>query len=78
MLVWDASYTENELETRRGWGHSSWNQGLKVGAKVGAVRMLMTHHMPERTDAELIAMERDAQAIARKTTFAREGLVITL
>ena len=78
MLVWDASYTEDELTTRRGWGHSSWNRGLKVGAKVGAASMLMTHHMPERTDAELISMERAAQALARKTMFAREGLVITL
>lgn len=78
MLVWDASYTEEEIPSRRGWGHSTWQQGLKVAEKVGATRLLMTHHLPERTDEKLMAMEREAQAVARMTQFAREGLVIEL
>ncbi len=78
LVVWDASYTEEELKTRRGWGHSTWQQGLAMGKKVGANRMLMTHHLPERTDAELATMERAAMAVAHKTVFAREGTVISL
>jgi len=78
LLVWDASYTEEELETRRGWGHSTWRQGLKLAEKVDVGRVLMTHHMPERTDDELLEMEREAQGISESTIFAREGLVIAL
>lgn len=78
LMVWDASYSDQELKTRRGWGHSTWQQGLAVGEKVGARRMLMTHHLPERTDEELARMEREAQGVAHKTLFAREGLSIAL
>jgi len=78
LLVWDASYTEDELTLRRGWGHSTWKQGLKLAEKVGVGRILMTHHIPERTDDALQDMEREAQSTSQKPMFAREGLVVTL
>lgn len=78
LLVWDASYTEEELAARRGWGHSTWQQGLKLAEKINVGRTLMTHHSPERTDDALIDMERSAKAVADKTLFAREGLTIAL
>ena len=78
LLVWDASYTDAELPARRGWGHSSWRQGVALAERAGAQRVLMTHHMPERSDAELDRIERDAKAAMRRLDFAREGMELHL
>jgi len=74
LLVWDAMYTDAEIAARRGWGHSTWRQGLAMGAKARARHMLMTHHDPLRTDAALADMEREARMENPQTTFARSGL----
>lgn len=78
VMVWDASYTEAEIVHRKGWGHSTWQQGLVLGREAGVQQVLMTHHMPERTDDELAVMEREAQAVSRRTLFAREGMVLDI
>ncbi len=73
LLVWDAMYTDEEVAARRGWGHSSWRQGLAVAGAAGAGHLLMTHHDPGRTDAALARMEREARAVHPELTFARAG-----
>lgn len=78
LMVWDASYTEQEIGGKRGWGHSTWQQGLQVAAETGVHQVLMTHHMPDRTDDALDAMEREAKAVNRKTLFAREGMILEI
>jgi len=35
LLVHDAQYTAEELETHRGWGHSSFDQAMPVAETAG-------------------------------------------
>ena len=32
-IIWDGMYTEIELEEKKGWGHSSIEQGIKFWTK---------------------------------------------
>lgn len=73
LLVFDAMYTADEITDRKGWGHSTWQQGLSLGAKARARHLMMTHHDPQRRDSELNAMEAEAQARNPEVTFARCG-----
>ncbi len=73
LLVCDATYTDAEIANRRGWGHSTWQQGLELGAEAGAQHVLMTHHDPQRADDDVSRMERDARAENAAVTFARTG-----
>ncbi len=73
LLICDATYTDDEIATRKGWGHSTWQQSLEIGSLAGAKHILMTHHDPERTDAAITAMEDAARAAAPNITFARSG-----
>lgn len=76
VLVWDASYTKDEIVGKKGWGHSTWQQGFELGEKAGVRKLLMTHHMPERTDDALVAMEQEAQRTDQRILFAREGMTL--
>ena len=73
LLICDATYTDDEIAARAGWGHSTWRQGLEIGKQAGAKHILMTHHDPERSDADIIAMEKEARQHAPNITFARSG-----
>lgn len=77
LLIYDATFTDEELPSRRGWGHSTWQEGVRLQRRAGVKTLALAHHAPDRTDDDI-----DALAIAAKTSpamfFARQGMVLTL
>ena len=78
LLVHDAQYTTEELEKRRGWGHSSYEQAIEVAKRAGVKMLAMTHHDPDHDDDFLTEMEKLCQKRFPKCVLAREGLEITV
>ncbi len=78
LLIWDATFTEEELAGRPGWGHSSWQQGAVLGRAAGVRLTLMTHYSWQYPDSLLEAQERLAAAQGAGICFAREGMEIQL
>lgn len=74
-LIWDASYTREDLARRSGWGHSTWEQGAALAREAGVGTALMAHYASEYTDGFLRELERQAGGAVR---FAREGMEIVL
>src|SRR5438552_18069440 len=52
----DAQYTEDEYPHRVGWGHSSIAHTVAFGLLAKVRRVVMFHHDPLHTDAQLEAM----------------------
>lgn len=76
LVLLDGQYTAEELEQRRGFGHSCPELGLELMEKCKIAHLWLVHHDPQRTDAQLLAWEEE---IARKNVhFAREGEEILL
>jgi len=74
ILIYDASYTTDEYKNgRQGWGHSTWEEGVKVARAAGVRRLLLFHHEPSRNDRALMAIEQAARRTYRGTAAAREG-----
>lgn len=76
VLVWDASFFPGELI--RGWGHSTWEEGLAVGREAQAKQVLMTHYGPKQSDLFVREQEKLARWTDSRIQFAREGMVIRL
>jgi phosphoribosyl 1,2-cyclic phosphodiesterase len=75
MLIYDAQYLPDEYEKmRKGWGHSTWEEGVKVAVDAGVGRLVLTSHDPSRADDEIDAIVEAAQALFPATDAAREGL----
>ena len=53
ILLHDAQYTAKEYTDRMGWGHSAMEDTLEFASLTDAKSLLLTHHDPLRTDAEL-------------------------
>ena len=78
LLLYDAAYDDSEYEAHRGWGHSTWQEGVVLARRLGIPGLVLTHFAPERTDAELRELERRARQEYPGARFARAGDVYEL
>lgn len=82
MLIYDAMYTDEEYHDPKspkvGWGHSTWQEALRVGEAAGVKRVAIFHHEPNHTDDFLDKIALQVAEIAPKSFMAREGLVVSV
>jgi len=76
LFIWDGMFTDEELQNRRGWGHSSIEEGMQFFAASRSAKMAIIHHAPSRTDNQLASLQD--QLCDPQAFFAREQQVITL
>jgi len=84
VLVHDAMYTPAQLETHRGWGHSTYDEAVALAAEAEVRRLVLFHHEPEHADAVMDELVAAAQKAARsrgltlEVLAAQEGMQLTL
>ena len=76
IVILDTTYTDEELPSHVGWGHSSWQQGIRLADACGADKLCLFHHDPEHDDAFMDKIRTAAEAARPGTIVAREGLQI--
>ena len=75
LVIWDGMFTEEELQVKTGWGHSSIQQGIDFFSNLNCGEIIISHHAPYRTDAELDIIE---QSLPTGVHFAKDGQVLKL
>jgi len=84
VLVHDTTYTAEEYDHYRGWGHSTYDDALALAIESGVETLVLFHHKPERSDDELderveacreIVKERGVQL---EIEAAAEGMTLTV
>ena len=82
VAIYDATYTDDEYPKFRGFGHSTWQEGLKLAVSAGVKTLVLFHHDPAHTDKLLGKIEREASRAGRRhkiaVVAAREGMVFRL
>lgn len=77
LVIYDSTYTEEEFPSKIGWGHSTWNEGVKLCRAAGAKALAIFHHDPEHEDAMMDKLGEEAKAEWDGAFVAREGMVLT-
>tara|TARA_B100000674_G_scaffold128203_1_gene98768 strand:- start:480 stop:1169 length:690 start_codon:yes stop_codon:yes gene_type:complete len=75
LVIWDGMFTEEELQVKTGWGHSSIQQGIDFFSNLNCGEIIISHHAPYRTDAELDIIE---QSLPTGIQLAKDGQVLKL
>jgi phosphoribosyl 1,2-cyclic phosphodiesterase len=83
VLVHDAMYTDQELKTYSGWGHSSNVEAVRLAHEAGVPKVVLFHHRPEHDDGTIDAMVEEAGEVADKlggveVVAAHEGMKLNL
>ena len=78
ILIYDAQYTAEEYESRKGWGHSTYKVATQVANDAKVRQLILFHHDPEHDDSKLDEIVNQARTSFADTTAAREGEVISV
>lgn len=76
LLIFDGMYSQEEYEMKRGWGHSTRDDGIMLAKRYQVGYLYFTHHDPTHTDSILCQREREAREWIPNTSYARIGDVI--
>jgi phosphoribosyl 1,2-cyclic phosphodiesterase len=82
LLLHDATYLPEDLPRHRGWGHSSWDEAVRLAVDAGVERLVLFHHHPDRSDDAVDRIVTNARALVAslgsplRVLAAAEGLVL--
>lgn len=76
LMIYDATYTDAEFASRVGWGHSTWEEALRLADAGGVGRAVIFHHDPSHDDAFMDGVAGAAERRRPGTVVAREGLTL--
>ncbi len=78
VLIYDSTFDDAELAKYKGWGHSTWQEALRLGQAAKVKKIIAFHHNPEVTDDELDKRAIEISKINKNAFLAVEGMVIEL
>jgi ribonuclease BN (tRNA processing enzyme) len=67
VLIHDATYTEEEYEAHRGWGHSTYGDAVALALESGVETLVLFHHSPDRSDDELDTRLAECRAAVNRS-----------
>lgn len=78
VVVYDSTYSDDEFPRFVTWGHSTWQEGVRLCRAAGVKHLVLFHHDPEHVDTVM-----DTIALAAKTQWdgcevAYEGLQVDM
>lgn len=80
VMVYDATYTDAEYHHERtskvGWGHSTWQEAVKVAKAANVKRLVIFHHDPLHDDAFMDEVAQNTAAVFPNSVVAQEGMVL--
>ena len=82
VLIYDSQYTPEEYAgagstgSKQGWGHSTFEAGVRLAKAAGVERYVLYHHDPAQSDHAVREKERRAKELFPNALAAYEGLVL--
>lgn len=78
LMIYDSTYTDAEFPSKIGWGHSTWQEAVRLAQANGVKRLAIFHHDPEHTDEIMAEIEAEAIRTWEGAFVARDGMEVVL
>lgn len=82
ILIYDAMYTDEEYHNPKspkvGWGHSTWQEGVRICKAANVRQLVVFHHEPNHSDTFLDQVAVEVGEAMPGSILAREGMVLKL
>jgi phosphoribosyl 1,2-cyclic phosphodiesterase len=76
IAIYDCTYTEAEYPAHKNWGHSTWQEGVRLASEAEAKQFVIFHHDPDHDDAFMDKIAKAAAKARPGTIVAKEGMVL--
>jgi phosphoribosyl 1,2-cyclic phosphodiesterase len=77
IVIYDCTYTDEEFPRHVNWGHSTWQECLRLCEIAQVKTAVVYHHDPSHDDAFMDRIAVDAARVRPGTVVAREGMTLT-
>ncbi|TAN58472.1 MAG: MBL fold metallo-hydrolase [Magnetospirillum sp.] len=78
LMIYDSTYTDDEFPSKIGWGHSTWQEAVRLARGNGVKRLAIFHHDPDHTDDVMAGIEAEAARSWDGAMVARDGMEVVL
>jgi len=78
LLFYDGMFDDNDSVDHTGWGHGTWQSGIRFLKGRNIKKLVITHHNPEVGDHSLMLKEEKAREAAQNVSFAKSGDIFTI
>ncbi len=79
LVIYDCTYTDDEFPAKLGWGHSTWQEGVRLCRAAGVHCLAIFHHDPDHTDLFMDDIRDQARRQWNDGTLvARDGMELTM
>lgn len=76
-LIYDAAFSDEEYaKGKQGWGHSTWQESIKLAKAANVKKLIISHHEPSHDDKHMLAVERKAKKLFKNAAVAREKRIL--
>jgi len=77
IVIYDAMYTDETFRGREGWGHSTWQEGLRLCDEARVKTYVVFHHDPDHSDDFMDGVANQLEKLRPgAAVVAREGAVL--
>ncbi len=76
LVIYDTTYTDENFESKIGWGHSTWQEAIRLCKAANVKKLSLFHHDPESTDVIMHDIEGQARAVWEPTFAAKEMMLV--
>lgn len=77
LMIYDSTYTDDEYPRYAGWGHSTWQEGVRLCDAARVTTYVVFHHDPGHDDAFMNRVAQEVESMRPGSRVAREGMVLT-
>jgi phosphoribosyl 1,2-cyclic phosphodiesterase len=78
VMIYDGNFTDEEFTGHVGWGHSTWQEGVRIAQLAKVKKLVIFHHDPDHNDDTLDRIGTEARRLLPQTILAVEGTTLHL
>jgi phosphoribosyl 1,2-cyclic phosphodiesterase len=78
LFIYDSTYTDQEFSKYVGWGHSTWQEGVRLADAAKVKQLVLFHHDPGHDDDFMDKVVAEANKLRPGTIAAREVLELSV
>ena len=67
-----------EFKNYIGWGHSTWQEGVRLANQSDVKKYYIFHHNPDNTDSQMKKIEKKSKLMGKNIIVAKEGMCVKI